>query len=132
LAECWNRRDFDSLRNLCHSEYTYTGGDGKEITGGPDAATRVARMWADAFPDGRLEIKQVYAQGNTAIAEMLGSGTQNGPLAGVAPTGKPVKVVICNVIELRDGKVYREREYLDMHSILTQVGAARAPRTATA
>jgi len=31
-------------------------------------------------------------------------------------------VPICNVIELRDGKVYREREYMDMLAIMSQLG----------
>jgi steroid delta-isomerase-like uncharacterized protein len=133
IAECWNRRDFGGLRNLCHAEYSFTGGDGAEQRGGPDVAVGVARMWADAFPDGRLEVKRVYAQGNTAIAEMVGRGTHRGELAGVAPTNRPVEIVICNVLELRDGRIYREREYLDMHSVLTQIGAAKAPgRTARA
>lgn len=127
IAECWNKRDFAAMREQLHSEYTFTGGDGKEITGGPDAGLNVARMWASAFPDGTLEVRRVFTQGNTAIAEMVGRGTHNGSLMGIAPTGKPVEIVICNVVELRDGKVYREREYLDMMSIMNQIGAVTAP-----
>jgi steroid delta-isomerase-like uncharacterized protein len=133
IADCWNRRDFDGLRSLCHSEYTYTGGDGNQMTGGPDAALDIAGMWASAFPDGRLEVRGVYTQGNVAIAEMVGRGTHAGHFAGVAPTGRSVEIVLCNVIELRDGKAYRERQYLDTLSVLTQIGAASAPgRTAGA
>jgi steroid delta-isomerase-like uncharacterized protein len=127
IAECWNRRDFDAIRDLLHSEYTYTGGDGKE-TAGADAGVRVARMWAEAFPDGRLEVKHVYTQGNTAVAEMVGRGTHTGEFMGIAPTGRRVEVLICNVIELREGKVHHEREYVDMLAVLTQLGVAQAPR----
>lgn len=127
MAECWNSRDFDAYRNLLHADYTYTGGDGKEIGGGPDAGLRVARMWADAFPDGRLEVKRVYVQGTTAIAEMVARGTHNGDLMGIPPTGKPVELTICNVMELRDGKIYREREYMDALTVMTQIGAIPAP-----
>ena len=42
----------------------------------------------------------------------------------IPPSGRPVEVVICNVMELRDGKIHREREYVDLMSILTQIGAA--------
>lgn len=129
FAESWNSRDFNKLWNLLHPEYTYTGGDGKEIAG-VDAGIRIARMWADAFPDGRLEVKRVYTEGNTAIAEMVGRGTQTGEFMGIAPSGKRVEVVICNVADVRDGKFYREREYLDMLTILTQIGAAKAPAKA--
>ncbi len=133
FVDLWNRRDFDAIRNLCHPDYAFTGQDGKEITGGPEVAVQVGRMWAGAFPDAKLEVRNVYTQGNTAIAEMVGRGTHNGEFMGFRPTGKQAQCVICNVLELRDGKVYREREYLDVHSILTQLGVAGAPsRTARA
>ena len=126
MARLWNARDFDGFRNLLHPEYSYTGGDGKEMSG-PEAGLGIAQMFASAFPDGTLEVKKVYTQGNTAIAEMVGRGTHKGDLMGVAPTGKPVEIVICNVMELRDGKIYREREYMDMMSMMVQLGAVKAP-----
>ena len=43
-------------------------------------------------------------------------------LMGFAPTGRKVTVPICDVIEVRDGKVYAEREYFDMQ----QLGVAPA------
>jgi hypothetical protein len=46
---------------------------------------------------------------------------------GLAATGKPVELLICNVIELRDGKVYREREYMDMLIVITETGVVKAP-----
>ena len=133
IAECWNRRDFDGLRDLCHPDYAFTGGDGNEMAGGPETAVGIAGMWASAFPDGRLRVKRVYTQGSTATAEMVGHGTHAGQFGGVEATGRHVEIVICNVIELRDGRAYRERQYLDTLSVLTQIGAVGAPgRTARA
>ncbi|MBZ5585364.1 MAG: ester cyclase [Acidobacteriia bacterium] len=132
-AKAWNARDFNQLRNMMHPEYTYTGSDGKEVDGGPEGGLAIAKMFASAFPDGVLEVKRVFTQGDTAIAEMVGRGTQRGTFLGVPPTNRRVEVAICNVIELRDGKVYREREYMDMLSIMNQLGvAATAQKTKTA
>jgi steroid delta-isomerase-like uncharacterized protein len=127
FAECWNRRDFDTVRTLLHREYTFTGGDGRELAGGPDVGIRLGRMWAEAFPDAKLEIRRVHTSGTTAIAEMVARGTHNGELMGIPATGRPIDLVICNVMELRDGKIYREREYLDMLTLMTQIGAISAP-----
>jgi steroid delta-isomerase-like uncharacterized protein len=126
-ARIWNERDFDAMRALFHPEYTYTGGDGKEIRGGPDAGLGIAKMFAGAFPDAVLEVKKVYTQGDTAIAEMIGRGTHNGALMGIPPTGRRVEINICNVMELRDGKIYREREYMDMLTMMVQMGVVPAP-----
>jgi steroid delta-isomerase-like uncharacterized protein len=126
LADAWNARDFNRLENLLHPGYTYMGGDGKELVG-PEQGMNIGRMFATAFSDGRLEVKRVFIQGDTAIAEMIGRGTHTGPFMGVAPTGKQAEVPICDVIELRDGKVYREHEYMDMLVIMTQLGVVTLP-----
>jgi steroid delta-isomerase-like uncharacterized protein len=127
FAAAWNRRDWQAIRNLLHPDYSYTAGDGKEMTGGPEAGVKVGQMYAQAFPDATLEVRHVYVQGNTAVAEMVGRGTHQGPLMGVAPTNRKVEITICNVVEMRDGKAYREREYMDMLHMLTQLGVTTAP-----
>jgi steroid delta-isomerase-like uncharacterized protein len=135
LADAWNTRDFSRYRKLLHPEYTYTGGDGKEMAGGPDVGVGVGKMFADAFPDGNLRIGRVVAQGDMAVAEMIAGGTHTGQLMGIAATGKTFEIRLCNVVELRDGKIYREREYMDMLALLSQLGVAKMPgqsaRTAT-
>ena len=132
LARLWNQRDFAGMRELFDPEYSYTGGDGKEIAGGPDVGLGVAQMFANAFPDGRLEVKKTYAQGDTVIAEMVGTGTHKGELMGIAPTGKRIEIIICNIMELRNGKIRREREYMDMLSMMVQMGVVKAPGAAGA
>jgi steroid delta-isomerase-like uncharacterized protein len=127
MIEAWNRRDFDAIRDLLHPQYTYTGGDGKEVTGGPDVGLRIAKTYAAAFPDGRLEVRATYVQGDTAVAELHATGTHQGELMGIAATGKRAEIVVCNVLELRDGKIYREREYMDMLSMFTQLGVMQPP-----
>ena len=123
ILDAWNRRDWDKMRSLFHADYTYTGADGKELVG-PEAGIEVARSYANVFPDGKTEITNVCVSGNTAVAEFVARGTHQGELMGVAPTGKPIEVRVCNVMEIRDGKVYREREYLDTMNMLVQIGAA--------
>jgi len=132
FADAFNRRDFEKIRSLFHPQYSYTGGDGQEMTGGPDVGIGVTQMYASAFPDARLEVKRVYVQGDTAIGEMAYSGTHKGELMGIAPTGKRVQGPICNVIEVRDGKIYREREYFDMMHMMVQLGVVQAPAGAPA
>ena len=130
MMNAWNARDFDTMRSLLHPDYTYTGGDGKEVSG-PDAGIAIARMYAASFPDGRVEVRRVYTQGDTAVAEFVARGRHGGELMGIAPTGKAVEIHICNIMELRDGKVYREREYFDMLTMLTQLGVAPQAAHAT-
>ena len=121
-----NRKDFEGIRAVMHDEYTYTGGDGKEEAG-PEAGMAVAEMYLGAFPDAAVEIRAQYVQGDVSIMECRVAGTHTGPLMGIEPTGKPISLAFCNVIEVRDGKVYREREYVDWGALLTQLGVIEPP-----
>jgi carboxymethylenebutenolidase len=48
--------------------------------------------------------------------------TMSHMLPGVPPTGKPVRLAVCVVAGLRDGKLTHEHIYWDQASLLVQVG----------
>jgi len=131
FTEAWNRRDWDTYRGLMHDQYSYTGGDGQRQSG-PEAGLAVGKMFANAFRDGRIEVKRVQEAGNTAIVEFTGVGTHTGELMGIQPTGRKISIPVCDVIEIRDGKVVAEREYMDMLTMMQQLGVAPAPASTTA
>src|SRR3990172_10411796 len=127
--EGWNRRDWARWRELFHPQYTYTGGDG-QLQKGPDVGLAVGQMFATAFPDGRIDIQSIHTAGNVAIVEFTGRGTHNGDLMGITPTGRQISIPICEVYELRDGKIHTERQYMDMLHLMQQLGIAPVPATA--
>ena len=127
--DAWNRRDWARYREILHPEYTYTGGVG-QAQKGQDVGIAVGQMFATAFPDGRIDVQSIHTAGNVAIVEFTGRGTHRGDLMGITPTGRQVTLPICNVIEVRDGKIYAEREYMDMLHMMQQLGVAPAPATA--
>lgn len=128
--EAWNRRDWARWRELFHPEYSYTGGDGQPQKG-PEAGMAVGQMFATAFPDGKVDIRRIHALSpGLAIVEFIGRGTHKGDLMGIAPTGRPITIPVCDVIEVRDGKIVAEREYMDMLHMMQQLGVAPVPATA--
>jgi len=128
-SEAWNRRDWAKWRELLHPQYTYTGGDG-QVQKGPEAGLAIGQMFASAFPDGKSDIQKITASGDTAIVEFIGSGTHTGDLMGIAPTGRQVTIPVCDILEIRDGKIIAEREYMDMLTMMQQLGVAPVPATA--
>jgi steroid delta-isomerase-like uncharacterized protein len=122
MFEAIERRDLDELRALYHAEYSYTGSDGEEQKGA-ELGVAVSKMFLDALPDARLDVRTRYACGdNVSIIEFVGRGTHRGELMGVPATGRSLAVWACDIIEVRDGRIYREREYMDTLSILQQLG----------
>ncbi len=56
--------------------------------------------------------------------EMTVNGTHQQEMAGVQATGRRIREPYCNVVEVRDGKIYRERDYFDNLHLMHQLGAA--------
>ena len=127
--ESWNRRDWDRWRELFASQYSYTGGDGVRQDG-PEAGMAIGQMFATAFPDAKIEIKHIHVVGDTAVVEFVGSGTHNGDLMGIAPTGRKMSIPVVTILEVRDGRIQAEREYMDMAHLMQQLGVVPAAATA--
>ena len=116
-------KDWSKMETLLHPQYVYVGSNGEEH-GGAAAARAQAEPFVTAFPDLQMEVKREYAAGDTSVFEFIAKGTHKGDLMGMAPTGKSVTMPVCNVIEVRDGKIYREREYYDTMHLMAQLGVS--------
>jgi steroid delta-isomerase-like uncharacterized protein len=114
---------------LLHPEYSFAGSDG-QVQKGPEASLALGQMFASAFPDGQVDVQRIHLVGdNVAIAEFVARGTHKGDLMGIAHTGRQVTIPVCNVIEVRDGRICAEREYMDMLHMMQQLGVTPAPTT---
>jgi len=127
--ESFNKRDWDRMRTMFHQDYTYTGGDGVALKGA-DAAMAINQGFATGMSDAHIEIVRSQSAGNIAVTEFTGSGTHDGDLMGIPASGKKLSMPVCNVIEVKDGKILAEREYMDMMHLMQQIGAVPAPATA--
>jgi steroid delta-isomerase-like uncharacterized protein len=131
FVQAWNQRDFNTFRALLHPDYAYTDCDGK-VTPGPDAGVAAAQALLVAFPDAQTQITSMHTSGDLSLGEFVTKGTQTGVLNGIPASGKSVVVVRCNIIEVKDKLIFREREYMDMLGVLVQIGAVQAPGAAGA
>jgi len=114
--------DFGKMRSLLDDDYSIMQGDGVELKG-PDAGVEIAQTYTTAFPDLTFEIRHQYAPSDTvSILELTARGTHKEALEDIPATGKQIELVVCNVVEVRDGKILREREYYDNLSIMRQLG----------
>jgi steroid delta-isomerase-like uncharacterized protein len=120
MVETVQARDVDRLRDLYHLDYSYWGADG--TTGGADVGLAVAEMYATAFPDLTLTIDHQTSCGDVSVVEFTARGTHLADLDGLPATGKSVEVPVCNIIEVKDGKILREREYFNALAMMQQLG----------
>lgn len=121
IMEAITSRDFGTIRQMRHPEYSFTGSDG-QTRQDPEAGIDVADMYTKAFPDLKFEIQHMHLVGNTVVTEYTAHGTHKGDLMGISPTNRHVRVPVCNITEFRDGKVYAVRDYFDTMHIMQQLG----------
>jgi ketosteroid isomerase-like protein len=118
------RGDMKVLRELFHPDYTYTPSDGVERPGA-EAGMEVAELYTTAFPDITIEeVRSWSPTPDVSIMEVRFAGTHTGPLGDIPPTGRRAEGMSCNILQARDGLIWREREYFDELSLLRQLGLA--------
>lgn len=109
----------ETLAPDCVYEVVPTG----QLWEGHDGARQFYLSFLGAFPDVKFDMSDIVIgpQGVFEVTEM--TGTHRGPWAGVAPTGKPVRlrVIIHFPWNPRAGKFAGERIYFDRAALAEQL-----------
>jgi steroid delta-isomerase-like uncharacterized protein len=73
------------------------------------------------LPDLKVSIQASLADADKAAASFLYEGTQQGPLYGVAPTGKRLSFTSCDIFRIADGKIAEHWGMGDIAGVLAQL-----------
>ena len=126
VYEAWNDRDFDRGLAKASEDVTAMVMSANLELRGREGYRRFMQGWATAFPDAQVEITRIVADENSAVVEFVGRGTHDGPLktpnGEIPPTGKPIHIPFCDVLEFQDGEIIRIRNYFDTGMMLKQMG----------
>lgn len=98
---------------------------------GSESARQVVMMLRTAFPDLHFTIEELVAEGDTVAARLTLSGTHQGRLMGIAPTGRSIRQVSMHFVRFRDGKGIEHRAVRDDLGLLQQLGAIPSAGQAT-
>jgi steroid delta-isomerase-like uncharacterized protein len=91
---------------------------------GPQGQQQIAAAFRAAFPDLRWHVDLMLAEGDLVAARWTASGTNTGPWAGMAATGKPATFSGVNIFRIRDGKVAEIWNHRDDLGLAQQLGAS--------
>lgn len=73
---------------------------------GPEGVKRNGAMFRTAFPDFRVTIEDLIADGDKVAVRFASSGTHKGTFLGVPPTGKRVEWAGIDMFTIAEGKLY--------------------------
>ncbi len=120
--EGWNHnRNEELIERVFHPEWT----DGNplhpsQITG-YEGMRELVKFYREAFPDAHFTITHVFADANHAAIRYEVEATHYGDAFGIPATGKKFTSTGLVLYEMRDGKIYRSWQELDLMGIVNQL-----------
>jgi predicted ester cyclase len=119
--EAFDSQDVERGRELMSTDIVGRG-MGTDILNGYDAFMQYGMMMFSAFPDGRHLLEEVIAEDDKVVTRGTFTGTHQGELMGIPPTGKQVKFSVVHVDRVVDGKIVEHWGQGDTFGMMQQLG----------
>jgi steroid delta-isomerase-like uncharacterized protein len=97
-----------------------------EFRTGRDSFRALAEHWRTAFPDIRLDVESVVAEGDVVALAWRGTGTHLGELLGIPATGRPGSISGISITKVVDGRVVERWGDSDDLGLLRTLGVVPA------
>jgi steroid delta-isomerase-like uncharacterized protein len=94
---------------------------------GLEAWRQFSGPFVEAFPDLRLTVQDIAAEGDTVAARVAFRGTHRGEFQGLPPTGKEVAFSSMEFNRVVDGKVEEHWVEINLLGLVQQLGVATIP-----
>lgn len=120
VEEVWNRHDLDAIDGLVSPDYVNHAASTEEYRRG---GARLAVEWLlSVFPDHRFDVENAVAEGDTVAVRGTMTGTHEGELVGIAPTGERVAAQQSHWFRVVDGKLAEHWAVRDDLGLMRQLG----------
>jgi predicted ester cyclase len=94
---------------------------------GMEGAKQLGSLFHNAFPDARIVLDNLAAEGDRVGAHFTFSGTHTGSFLDLPPTGKRVAVQGAGLFRVVDGKLAENWVNFDALGLMQQLGVVPAP-----
>jgi len=119
IEECWNNHDLANVDELVSPEYLNHAASAEYQRAG----ARYSLNWLFAvFPDHRFDIEDAVADGDTVAVRGTCTGTHEGELWSIPPTGERFAVQQSHWFRVADGKLAEHWAVRDDLGMMRQLG----------
>jgi steroid delta-isomerase-like uncharacterized protein len=101
---------------------------------GPEGELQLYNAYSTAFPDFKITVEDIIAEGNKVVMRYTFAGTHQGTLPTIpaAASGKKVNVQGVAIFRVSKGRVEELRFIWDKFSLVQQIGVQPAAAAASA
>jgi steroid delta-isomerase-like uncharacterized protein len=122
VEELWNKGNLSVADELFAPNYEHHDASTLDFGRGPESEKKRATLYRTAFPDIRLTIEDIIAEGETVMTRWSCRGTHKGDLSGIAPTGKQINISGVTIARLANGKLAEGWVNWDALGLMQQLG----------
>ena len=126
LEDVLNGHHGDHAASYFTADMAWHGGTLGTIAGAENVAGVMTSI-IQAIPDLKVEVKDIFGQGDKVVVRLVVSGTQTGPLIGIPASGLHVQWDAIDVYRLEDRKIAEEWAAEDFTALLRDTGTYKAP-----
>ncbi|MEM7714136.1 MAG: ester cyclase [Cyanobacteria bacterium P01_A01_bin.68] len=121
MYEAFDKQDIEQGKKFMSADIV---GHGLNTTSlrGVDEFMQYAMSLFNAFPDGFHVFEEVIAENNKVVTRGTFTGTHQGELMGISPTGKQVKFSVVHIDTIVDGKVTEHWGQAYIFGMMQQLG----------
>ncbi|HEY8447181.1 MAG TPA: ester cyclase [Thermomicrobiales bacterium] len=120
FEEVWNQGDESAIDRYIAAD---ASGNDPDFGAGREAFRRQWREWRAAFPDLHFEVVDLVAEGDKVVTRWVLTGTHQGPIFGIQPTGRRVRVEGMSLDRIKDGQIIEGFDGWDALGLRRQLGA---------
>ncbi len=125
--KAWNGADLDVIDELFSEDYVGHDAPNPAPVHGPEGMKNFLRMYHAAMSDAHITLDDVIVGGDKVVTRWTGTGTHDGDLMGIPPTGKAVRFTGIRIFRLADGKIVERWGQFDVLTMMVQLGLAPGP-----
>lgn len=120
----WSEPDYELLEEIVAPDAEHSGPmDPPGLPNGPEGEKQLIQMYRQAFPDATLEVDDIVVDGDTVAARWTATGTHEGSLMGIEPTGNRVEISGSEINRIEDGQIVESWLLFDTFGMMEQIGA---------
>ncbi len=97
------------------------------IPPGREGVKQLSSLFRSAFPDLKIKINDMIADGDKVVIRCTWSGTHKGEFMGIPPTGKSVSFGVIDIVRFAGGKMVEHWGQMDAMRMMQQLGAVSRP-----
>src|SRR5258706_8040830 len=122
----FNSNSWDSLATIIASDYIEHNPDQGQKPG-LDGLKAQFQQYYTTFPDMKMEVKGIAAEGDRVMTRVGITGTMTGKMGDAPPNGKKMDVDMLEELRIKDGKMVERWGVFDAMKMMTQLGMLPAP-----